>query len=100
MKRWAELLIKKVHKDEHGRVQKVKVGIDVVSRVLGDVELTKEEVISILKDGSIIKTTYMEDNKYVEGATVTHYKESNGVEYLRTNSNKTSKDNLDNLPIF
>lgn len=103
MKRNADLLIKKVQKDSQGRIQNVQVGIDTISSVDGDVVLTKEQVISILKDGAKIKTIYATtDNKgtFNIGAVVEYYKETNGEEYLKTNANKTAKDNLDNLPTF
>lgn len=100
MKRWAELLIKKVQKDSKGRIQKVQVGINVITHTLGAVELTKEQVISILKDGAKIKTTYANDKGILQEGAIVEYYTENGIEYLRTNSNKTAKDNLDNLPTF
>lgn len=101
-RRWAELLIMKVQKDKDGRIQKVKVAIDTIDSFKGDVILTKDEIILLIKNQVIIKTIYVNDepNKYSEGSVVSYYKEYNGEEYLRTQSNKTDKDNLDNLPIF
>lgn len=100
MKRWAELLISKVKKDEQDRIIKVKVKIDIVNTVSTEVELSKENIIELLKDDARIKTIYLNNDIWNEGATVTYYRENNGIEYLKTNSNKTSKDNLDNLPTY
>lgn len=101
MQRWADLLIKKVKKDNDGRIIKAEVAIDTILGITGTIKLTKNQIIAILKDGAKIKTIYENnDNKYTEGAIVEFYKETNGEEYLRTKSNKTDKDNLDNLPTF
>lgn len=101
MQRSSELLIKNIQKDSHGRIQKVLIGINVITQVLGDVEFTKDQVIILLKDGAFIKTVYKDDNGILQvGAIVDYYYESYGNEYLKTYSNKTDKDNLDNLPTF
>jgi len=99
-KRIADLIIFAVRKDEHKRIVKVKIGIDVIDNIVGNVVLTREQVIGILKDGAKIKTAYLDsDTDYLEGATV-HFFLDNGVEYLKTIANGSEKDNLDNLPEF
>ena len=102
MQRWADLLIKSVQKDTKGRIIQVEVAIDTILDITGAVILTKNQIITILKDGAKIKTIYdkYDNGKYIEGASVEFYTETNGEEYLRTKSNKTDKDNLDNLPTF
>lgn len=47
MLRKADLLVIAIQKDSAGRVKKMQVGIDVINRVIGKIELNKEEVISI-----------------------------------------------------
>jgi hypothetical protein len=99
-KRLADLIIFAVRKDEYKRIEKVKVGIDVIDNIAGSVVLTKEQVIGILKDGAKIKTAYLDvDKKYLEGSIVQFFLD-NGVEYLKTIANGSEKDNLDNLPEF
>lgn len=53
----------------------------------------------ITKEKRKFKTAYFDVNILIVGADILVVQE-NGKEYLRTNGNKTSKDNLDNLPIF
>lgn len=102
MAKWADLLANAIKHDKDLRVTHVQVVEDLgdtISTV--NTPLTRQQAIDKLKSGVTIKTIYKgDDGKWIQGADVEYYKESNGIEYLRTKSNKTAKDNLDNLPLF
>ena len=61
-------------------------------------ERTRSQVIDNLKNGSVYCTIF-DQNGWKLGSKVHHVKEY-GKEYISTNPNETTKDNLDNLPTF
>lgn len=98
---WAEYVINSVYEDKDKRIVLVKIGKDVASN--SDVSTTMEtakHVIDLLKSGKKIVTTRKIAGTYVEGAVVSYYTDSNGIEYLRSIPNGYDADNLENLPKF
>lgn len=93
MEKWADYLISQVKHDSKGVITHVLLHTDNGSTASGGVVKTKDEVIQILKNGYSIKTILWLYPNWGQGAIVTHV---NG-EYLRTDRDKTVKDNLDNL---
>lgn len=97
MTKWADYLISHVRHDENQRVTDVKLHIDNGDTVSGGNIKTKNEVIEILKKGYTVETILWNYPNWKRGAKVDYIRESNGNEYLRTQRNKTDKDNLDNM---
>lgn len=96
MTKWADYLISHVERDSKGNVIKVLLHTDMGETVAPGVVKTKDQTIDILKKGYSIKTILWGYPKWNQGAKV-HYVSDNSGQYLRTNRNKTDKDNLDNL---
>lgn len=100
MDRKADLTIEKVKKDSSGNIIEVKASIRVKDWSKGEVSLTKEDIIYLIEDGAIIFSRYVgKDGKFTMGAKI-NVISINNKKYLRTDPNKTAKDNLDNLPTF
>ena len=100
MNKWADYLISHVKRDSNGVVIKVLLHKDNgdSTSVIGI--KTKDEVIDLLKKKYSIKTILWIYPNWSIGADV-HFVKSTHGEYLRTDRNKTSKDNLDNLiPLY
>lgn len=96
MVKWADYLISHVDRDSNGNVMKVLLHIDNGETVSSGGVRTKEEVIDLLKRGYSVETILWGYPKWQRGANV-HYVKEGITEYLRTDRNKTDKDNLDNL---
>ena len=61
---------------------------------------TTAMVVQYIEAGYVFYTTYVgNDGKYITGAKVEIFI-MNGQKYLRTNRDRTAKDNLENLPEF
>jgi len=100
MERKAHLTIEKVKKDSSENIIEVKASIRVKDWSKGEVSLTKEDIIYLVEDGDIIYTRYKgDDGKFVMGSKI-NVISINNKKYLRTDANKTEKDNLDKLPTF
>lgn len=96
MAKWADYLISHVKKDSSDRVVSVLLHEDNGETVSRGYVKTKDEVIALLKRGKTVCTILWGYPKWNKGAEVDYVKYQNG-EYLRTDRNKTAKDNLDNL---
>jgi hypothetical protein len=96
MAKWADYLISHVGRDSSGNVLKVLLHTDNGENVSTGIVRTKEEVIALLKKGYSIKTMIWIYPNWKQGAEVQCIKGTYG-EFLRTDSNKTDSDNLDNL---
>lgn len=100
MEKWADYLISHVDRDSNGNVLKVLLHIDYGETASRGSVKTKNEVINLLKTGYTVETTLWGYPKWQRGAKV-HYVTDGSNEYLRTNRNRTDKDNLDNLiPLY
>lgn len=96
-KKSADHIITGIREGDNGRVESVLIGEDPIygNQVKTDIK-TREYVVNLIKNGKKVITS----RANTEGASVHYYKESNGQEYLRTDPNCSSFDNLDNLPKF
>lgn len=91
----SEYWIIAINNDSKGVIKKVK---DINGEIY-----TTSKIISLIKEDNVVKTAYKmyeKDKDYTRGSKVTYYKDDNGHEHIKTNSNKKDKDNLDNLPKF
>ena len=96
-----DFLISKVrYNDEHTHIIKVISHKNTEKGFEKGFEETREKVISKLKDEKIYFTIYKKPNgKWKKGEKV-HIIKIKNKEYIRTDNNKTEKDNLGNLPEF
>lgn len=93
----ADFIITNVKKGPNGQIEHVLIGPDpIYGNKVSTVIKSKDEVIKLIKDGKKVITS----RANTVGASVHYYKDSNGKEYLRTDPNCNSFDNLDNLPTF
>ena|ERR1035437_5958925 len=96
MAKWAAYLISHVQKDSKGRITHVLLHTDNGDTVEAGVIKSESEVIQKLKNGYTVKTILWGYPSWNMGAEVSYVSNSSG-EFLRTNRDKTEKDNLDNL---
>ncbi len=102
MAKWADYLIFAVHYNaDHSRIENVKCYQDM-GDTLGTtvILLSREQVIGSIEAGNTYMTiTRNNDGKWKQGARVeiitVNYKK-----YIRTDRNRTEKDNLENLEEF
>ncbi|MBS1690109.1 MAG: DUF3892 domain-containing protein [Bacteroidetes bacterium] len=96
MAKWADFLISHVKKNSFGKITHVVIHTDNGDTVSLGEEKSESEVIRLLKAGCTIKTIIWSYPAWTIGATVSIVKGAGG-EFLRTDRDKTAKDNLDNL---
>lgn len=96
MAKWADYLISHVNKNSAGVITHVILHVDNGDSVTAGTLKSESEVIALLKAGYTVKTILWGYPKWNEGATVSYVKGVNG-EFLRTDRDKTAKDNLDNM---
>lgn len=100
MSKWADYLISKVRFNEAGtHIVKVKVHVDKGDMVGAGFEMTRQEVISKIDDDMTFATIYDDNGKWKLGAKVKTVIIS-GTRYIKTYSDGTTADNLDDLPTF
>ena len=101
MEKWADYLISAVrYNPEHTRIIKVREHEDLGDKVGQATEVTRQEVISKIKQGKKYMTIFRtKDGKWKRGEEV-HILTIDGEEFIRTDANKIKADNLGNLPEF
>jgi hypothetical protein len=101
MAKWADWLISAVrYDDDHSRIVKVRAHLDKGDTVGSAQEQTRAEVVRSVEGGqtycTIVKGT---DGKWKRGEDV-RVITIDGEKFIRTDANRTKKDNLGNLPEF
>ncbi|MGY8911535.1 MAG: DUF3892 domain-containing protein [Flavobacteriales bacterium] len=96
MAKWADYLISHVRRDSNGNVTSVLMHEDKGESILQLGIKTKNDVITLIKKGYTFKTVIWGYPKWNKGADV-HIVKIGNEEFIRTDRNKTGKDNLDNL---
>ena len=102
MAKWADYCIHEVRYDtDHKRIVKVKAKEDKGEELGSSEILTRQKVISNIKDGIEYITVFKKDgeNSWSKGKKVIIVTVDN-VEYIKTESNEKKVDNLENLPEF
>ncbi len=105
MTKWADFLISAVRFEEtktSKHISQVKIHVDKGDDKLGvGFTATRKEVVDYLNSGKKITTIYYRRDAqlWALGEEVFVVK-INNVEYIKTKSDNTTKDNLDNLPTF
>lgn len=102
MAKWADYLITAIthaeKSDGNKYISHVMLHTDSDAYFEKGIKKTKEEVVSLLKSGKSVCTTRWEysTRKWTIGAGVT-FEKIDGVEYLRTISDNTTINNIENL---
>lgn len=101
MAKWADFVITAVRYDENqDHIIKVKRRLDNGNTLEKEEERTRSQVVNAIENkGYTYVTSYKKDNEWYKGQKV-HIINVDGKKYLRTDSNKTTKDNLGELPEF
>jgi len=101
MVKWADYCISAVRfNNEHTHIDTVRKHTDGDSTIGDGTEVSRRIVISDLKRGVTYVTIFKEQNgKWQKGQKV-YIVTVNGTEYIKTVEDRTTKDNLDNLPEF
>lgn len=96
MTKWADYLISHVTKNSSGVIINVILHVDYGDTISSGSMKTEAEVIALLKQGYKVNTVIWGYPKWINGASVGYVKGIGG-EFLRTDQDKTAKDNLDNM---
>ncbi len=101
MAKWADYVITAVRYDStHDRIIKVKVMEDNGETLHSPSEMTRQTVISNIDEGRMFVTAQKnKEGKWNKGAKVIIVR-INYVDYIKTVSNNSEKDNLEELPEF
>ncbi|MBY0245553.1 MAG: DUF3892 domain-containing protein [Sphingobacteriaceae bacterium] len=103
MDKWADYAICAVkYNDEKTHIEKVKRFKDLGGDSFDEPAAvkTRSAIIDAIKNKNrTYVTTYKHDGKWQKGAEVS-IQTVDGVDYIRTDSNKIKKDNLGTLPEF
>jgi len=100
MSKWADYLISAVRFNDAGtHIVKVRVHADNGDTVGPSFEMTRQDVISKIDGGTTFATIYSNNGQWKFGAMVKTVT-IGGTRYIKTYSDGTTADNLDDLPMF
>ena len=101
MSKWADYLISAVKYDSnHERIESVKTHKDKGDTVGSGFIEKRSQVVSNIESGySYCTILRNKEDKWNKGEDV-HVVKVDGEKFIRTDNNKTKKDNLENLPEF
>lgn len=103
MARWADYGISEVrYNSDRTHIEKVKVHLIIgTDNIVGTAnEWSREQVIANIKNGKTFVTILRKSYVSWEKGQDVHIVTVNGVEYIRTDQNRQTADNLENLPEF
>jgi hypothetical protein len=101
MAKWSDYCISKVRYDEdHTHIVALMVHEDHGTTMGAASQWSRQSVVNSIKSGKTFTTIIKNsDGKWLKGAEVTVVN-VDGVDYLKTEPNKSKGDNLGNLPEF
>ena len=101
MEKWADYLISGVkYNEQETHIDKVRRHEDLGDKVGPSQDVSRTTIVAQLDAGSTFATiTKGSDGKWKLGATVRPIT-IDGVKYIRTDADRTKKDNLGELPRF
>lgn len=100
MDKWADYCISAVRYNSTGaHIEKVKVHVDNGDSIGAASEWFRTDVILALEKGNSFVTITKNEGKWNKGQDV-HIIHVNGKKYIRTDTDSTASDNLENLPRF
>jgi hypothetical protein len=101
MTKWADYGISKVrYNKERTHTVKVKVREDKGNTFGPMSEMSRSSVVESIESGTSFVTLTANSQGGVDKGKEVHVVVVNGVKYIRTDSNKKTSDNLENLPEF
>jgi len=101
MSKWANYGISAVRYDRsHSRIAKLRIHRDDGEQIGSALSSTRQEVVDLIQTGfSFVTILEDSDGNWTKGQPV-EIVEIGGVEFLKTESNDSEGDNLENLPEF
>ena len=101
MAKWADYCIFEVHFNwQHTHIDGVRAFPDNGESLGAQVEFRREQVIALIRQGKKFITIFKKaDGNWIQGQLV-FIITIRGVEYIKTVSDNTEKDNLDKLPEY
>ena len=101
--KWAEYLISAVRYNAAGtHIDKVRCHLDNVDSIGAPADKTRVTVVGLLDGGTTFATIYkdrIDSSKWNYGADV-RVVTIDGTKFIRTDADKTKRDNLGDLPRF
>ena len=99
--KWADYAITRVRfNDKHTHIDKVKIREDDGENLGSEEERTRPQIVTSIETGTTFVTAFKNKNdKWQKGKEV-FVITINGTKYIKTVSDNTTKDNLDELPEF
>jgi len=100
MVQWANFLISAVkYNSDHTHIIQVKQHVDSDTQVGIAQVVSRQTVVSNIKSGYTYATIYPDGEKWKIGQRIIIYP-VNGIEYIKTLADRTTRDNLGELPEF
>lgn len=100
MAKWADYAITAVRYDtNHTYISKCQIREDKGDKLDTPIDYSRQSIVNAIKAGSTFVTAFIKDSNWTKGADVAIYN-IDGTDYLRTDKNRTPKDNLENLSEF
>lgn len=101
MAKWADYLISAVRFNNAGtHIERVRTHVDNGDTVGPAVEMERTTVVNRIEAGDTFETIYTgDDGKWKRGRRV-KIVVINGIKYIKTYDDSTTRDNLDDLPTF
>lgn len=100
MAKWAEFAVTAVRYNDSGaRITHVQARADDGESLGQPATHARSQVIRRLENGTTYCTAYRSNGKYTTGASV-RVVTIDGEQFIRTDNNRTKKDNLGELPRF
>ena len=101
MSKWADYAIVgvKYDDDDHSRIVIVKRRPDLGSKLGKETTKGRTEIVDYIKAGHTHITSYWKNDQWVKGEDV-RVVNLGGIDFIRTDRNKTKADNLGELPEF
>ena len=101
MSKWADYCISAVRYNSTGNhIEKVQVCEDYGNTLGNFEEWLRSNVISALDNNKTFVTIIKNEGGSCSIGTDVHVVNINGTKYIRTDNNKTTRDNLEDLPKF
>lgn len=98
--KWADYCISAVSFNSgHTHIDKVKARKDLGEKLDAEIIYTRAEIVSAINAGNTFVTVVMSNGSLSIGQPV-FVVTINGVKFIKTVRDNTTKDNLDNLPEF
>lgn len=100
MEKWADFLISAIrYSADETHIERVRVHEDLGDKVGSPRESLRTEVVKNIKSGKTYVTCFKSEEKWKKGQDV-HIIKVGNEEFIRTDKNQESSDNLENLPTF